>query len=202
MLASESSHDFGRTWLRRLDHRRVNRCLFQLSKHLHRRMPTIRCSAVSHSIQDFRTPVSVLRYKSAWLLKVGELRRDASREKIPAKSAGFSGCSKLLIHRWDAEVAQIAIRVDVATAANRIQKSSRRVVYLRATERDPNSAKRDCLMTSEIRARAHCYEEGSVRGVRLSATKPADTPVNAPRREFTLSAFCISCLSRKGFRRS
>jgi hypothetical protein len=27
LFAGESSHDFGRTWLRRLDHRRVNRCL-------------------------------------------------------------------------------------------------------------------------------------------------------------------------------
>ncbi len=48
VLASESSHDFGRTWLRRLDHRRVNRCLFELSAHLHRRMPTIRFSSESN----------------------------------------------------------------------------------------------------------------------------------------------------------
>jgi len=38
LLASELSHDFGRTWLRRFDHRRVNRCLLELIAHLHRRM--------------------------------------------------------------------------------------------------------------------------------------------------------------------
>ena len=39
-------------------------------------------------------------------------------------------------------------------------------------------------------------------GARFSATKPADNPVNAPRREFRLSAFRVSCLSRRGLRRS
>jgi len=34
-------HDFGRTWLRRFDHRRVNRCVFQLSAYLHRRMASV-----------------------------------------------------------------------------------------------------------------------------------------------------------------
>ena len=35
------------------------------------------------------------------------------------------------------------------------------------------------------------HEDSSVRGARLSATKPADNPVNAPRRERELPAFRV-----------
>ncbi len=53
---------------------------------------------------------------------------------------------------------------NVSRPVNRERKSSKRVVYLRANGKDPNSAKRYCLTTSEIRVRAHCFEEGPFRG--------------------------------------
>ena len=42
----------------------------------------------------------------------------------------------------------------------------------------------------------------SSRGASFSATKRAENPVNARRREFRLSAFRVSCLSREGFGQS
>jgi len=56
--------------------------------------------------------------------------------------------------------------------------------------------------TSAIRKTEKGYEEGCARGGRLSATKPAGTPVNAKRRELPLSACRVSCLFRKGLRPS
>ena len=44
-------------------------------------------------------------------------------------------------HGWAAEFAQIPIRVDIAPAVNPVQKSSRRVGYLRATVEDSNFCK-------------------------------------------------------------
>ena len=43
---------------------------------------------------------------------------------------------------------------NVSRPVNRERKSSKRVVYLRATGKDPNSAKRYCLTTSKIGSRA------------------------------------------------
>ena len=70
------------------------------------------------------------------------------------------------------------------------------------TESNFKSASLYGLQTSELRKTEKGYEKGWFRGARFSATKPADNPVNAPRREFTLSAFRVSCLSRRGLRRS
>ena len=53
---------------------------------------------------------------------------------------------------------------NVSRPVNRERKSSKRVVYLRATGKDPNSVKRYCLATAEIGVRAHCYEESLARG--------------------------------------
>jgi hypothetical protein len=90
---------------------------------------------------------------------------------------------------------------NVSRPVNRERKSSKRVVYLRATGKDPNSAKRYCLTTSEIGVRAHCYEEGSVRGARFCSAYLQYRPVHRKRREVRLPAFLRFRLSRNALRR-
>ena len=89
---------------------------------------------------------------------------------------------------------------NVSRPVNRERKSSKRVVYLRATGRDPNSVKHYCVTTSEIRVRAHCYEEGLARGVRFCSAYLQYRPVHRKRREVRLPAFLHIRLSRNALR--
>ncbi len=78
---------------------------------------------------------------------------------------------------------------NVSRPVNRERKSSKRVVYLRATGKDSNSVKHYCLTTSEIGVRAHCYEEGSVRGAFQSGANFRDPLVDTRRRARERPAF-------------